>query len=164
MTKTTNKKDCEWDTCDREGRYRIQTTSDQNDIHWFCQVHARAFDLSVVNQGPFIGSASSSWTTTKSSKSQDSKNGFGDPAPGHNSTIRMRHISGNKVLKYTREDLQNLKTLGLETGATQDEIKKAYKRLVKHCHPDQNPDLKDGVYIFNTITEAYNALKNKDFN
>jgi curved DNA-binding protein CbpA len=75
----------------------------------------------------------------------------------------MRHISENKIFNYTRADLQNLKTLGLETGASSEEIKKAYKRLVKHCHPDQNPDLENGEYIFNTIIEAYNALKNKDF-
>lgn len=163
MTKTAGKKECEWNSCTREGRYRIQTTANQSDIHWFCQVHARAFDLSVVNQGPFIGSAGPSWTNNEPTNSQSSTNGFGGPTPGINSNIRMRHISGNKTFSYTRADLQNLKTLGLETGASSEEIKKAYKRLVKHCHPDQNPDLENGEYIFNTITEAYNALKNKDF-
>ena len=77
--------------------------------------------------------------------------------------IRMRHISENKILNYTSEDLLHLKTLGLDTGANPEDIKKAYKVLVKHCHPDQNPDLENGTYIFNRINEAYNALKDKDF-
>lgn len=75
----------------------------------------------------------------------------------------MKHIGSENTLNYTKEDLEHLKTLGLDTGANKEEIKKAYKTLVKHCHPDQNPDLEHGNYIFTKITEAYNALKNKDF-
>ena len=158
------KKNCEWQDCDKEGRYRIQTSAAMDDIHWFCSTHARTFDLSVVNQGPFFGSAGSSWTQNKAGPGNNTHNGFQQPAPGINPNIRMRHVSQAKILSYTREDLKNLKTLGLETGATAQEIKKAYKILVKHCHPDQNPDLEDGTYIFNKINEAYNALIDKDFN
>ena len=75
----------------------------------------------------------------------------------------MRHISENKILNYTSKDLLHLKTLGLDTGANPEDIKKAYKILVKHCHPDQNPDLENGTYIFNRINEAYKALKDKNF-
>ncbi len=156
-------KPCEWKDCDKEGRYRIQASADQNDIHWFCQLHAKTFDLSVTNQGPFIGSAGPNWTQ-KQKHSETAQNGYSKPSPGINPDIRMRHISGDKKLNYTREDLDNLKTLGLETGAKPEDIKKAYKTLVKHCHPDQNPDLENGTYIFNRINEAYNALKDKEFN
>ena len=30
--------------------------------------------------------------------------------------------------------------LGLQKGATDDEIKKAYRKLAKQYHPDLNPD------------------------
>jgi molecular chaperone DnaJ len=30
--------------------------------------------------------------------------------------------------------------LGLQKGASDDEIKKAYRRIVKECHPDLHPD------------------------
>ena len=75
----------------------------------------------------------------------------------------MKHIGANKVLNYIKEDLENLKILGLDTGANKQEIKKAHKTLVKHCHPDQNPDLEHGNYIFTKINEAYKALKDNDF-
>ena len=155
---------CEWKDCNEEGRYRIQTSADQNDIHWFCQLHAKAFDLSVVNQGPFFGSAGPNWTQKQKAGGQSGYNGYKKPAPGIDPDVRMQHIAGDKKINYTREDLKNLKILGLETGATSEEIKKAYKLLVKHCHPDQNPDLEHGTYIFNRINEAYNALKDKEFN
>lgn len=163
MNNNMAQRQCEWQNCDKEGRYRIQTSSDPNDIHWFCQVHARTFDLSVVNQGPFIGAAGTSWTK-KNSQTKSNNNGFEQAAKGIDKDIRIRHVAKNKVISYTREDIEYLKTLGLDTGATTDEIKKAYKKLVKHCHPDQNPDLENGIYIFNKINEAYNALKDKDFN
>ena len=163
MSNGHHKRNCEWNDCDKEGRYRIQTSSDRNDIHYFCKVHARTFDLGVVNQGPFFDSSSPNWTQENVSPQGFTSNGFDQSAPGIHQDIRIRHIGSNKTFNYTKEDLKNLKTLGLDTGAKPEEIKKAYKILVKHCHPDQNPDLKNGTYIFNTVNEAYNALKNKDF-
>lgn len=163
MDSGANKRSCEWKDCPREGRYRIQTSSFQDDIHWFCKIHARTFDLSVVSQGPFIGAGKQNWT-------QNPQRTKGHPGYNHrvstakiNPGIRMRHVAGEQVLNYTKVDLDNLKILGLETGANRQEIKKAYKTLVKHCHPDQNPQLEKGDYIFNKISEAYNALKDKDF-
>ena len=163
MNTGAHKRICEWQDCDKEGRYRIQTSADMNDIHWFCQLHARTFDLSVVGQGPFIGSAEPSWTQPPGGAMNSSFEGFQNSPPRINKDVRIRHVGEDKILNYTREDLDNLKTLGLDTGATPEEIKKAYKILVKHSHPDQNPDLENGTYIFNKINEAYNALKDKDF-
>lgn len=163
MDSGSNKRSCEWKDCSGEGRYRIQTSSHQNDIHWFCRTHARTFDLSVVSQGPFIGSGGPNWT-------QKPHGAKGGPGYNHrvstakiNPNIRMRHIAEEQTLNYTKEDLDNLKLLGLETGANRQDIKKAYKTLVKHCHPDQNPELDNGTYIFNKISEAYKALKDRDF-
>ncbi|MDG1708500.1 MAG: J domain-containing protein [Emcibacteraceae bacterium] len=163
MNSGPHKRECEWHDCHKEGRYRIQASSDREDIHWFCQLHARTFDLSVVSRGPFIGSAGPNWTkgrgNPKKPQEQNRK-----PYPDLNPDVRMRHIGQGKVINYTQKDLDYLKILGLDTGASIDDIKKAYKTLVKHCHPDQNPDLEHGNYIFTKITEAYNALKDKDFN
>ena len=46
-------------------------------------------------------------------------------------------------------------TLGVSKDATQDEIKKAYRKLVIQYHPDKNsaPDAKDK---FSEISEYYN--------
>lgn len=47
------------------------------------------------------------------------------------------------------------KTLGISEQATEDDIKKAYRKLAKEHHPDKGGDTK----TFQTITEAYNTLK-----
>lgn len=44
--------------------------------------------------------------------------------------------------------------LGLQKGATDDEIKKAYRKLAKQYHPDLNPDNPEAEAKFKEINEA----------
>src|SRR5579872_2598788 len=50
------------------------------------------------------------------------------------------------------------KTLGVSKSATQDEIRKAYKKLSKKYHPDANKD-KDAPERFKQVQEAYDVLQ-----
>lgn len=53
--------------------------------------------------------------------------------------------------------------LGVSRDATQDEIKKAYRRLAKQYHPDLNPNnKKEAEEKFKEITEAYQVLSDPD--
>ncbi|MDI6639706.1 MAG: molecular chaperone DnaJ [Methanocellales archaeon] len=48
--------------------------------------------------------------------------------------------------------------LGVDRNASQEEIKKAYRRLAKKYHPDVNPDKKAAEENFKEISEAYEVL------
>ena len=48
--------------------------------------------------------------------------------------------------------------LGLSKGATEDELKKGYRKLAKKYHPDVNPGDKDAEAKFKEINEAYEVL------
>ena len=49
--------------------------------------------------------------------------------------------------------------LGLQKGASEDEIKKAYRSLAKKYHPDLNPDNKEQAEAkFKEVSEAYEVL------
>ena len=51
--------------------------------------------------------------------------------------------------------------LGVEKTATQDDIKKAYRKLAKKYHPDMNPGDKDAEAKFKEASEAYGVLSDE---
>lgn len=55
-------------------------------------------------------------------------------------------------------DLDPYEVLGLEEGATWEEVRTAYRRLAKKHHPDKNPGDKASEWIFKQVGEAYERL------
>ena len=51
-------------------------------------------------------------------------------------------------------------TLGVKKGATDDEIKKSYRKLAMKYHPDRNPGDKSAEDQFKKISEAYAVNQN----
>ena len=50
-------------------------------------------------------------------------------------------------------------TLGVNKGASADEIKKSFRKLAMQYHPDRNPNNKEAEAKFKEINEAYEILK-----
>jgi curved DNA-binding protein CbpA len=60
----------------------------------------------------------------------------------------------------TTKDLYKL--LGLPREASQDDIRKAHRKLVREYHPDANPDDRSAEERFKQIQHAYEVLSNPE--
>ncbi|CAG5866737.1 dnaJ (Hsp40) homolog, subfamily C, member 5 gamma b isoform 2-T2 [Menidia menidia] len=64
--------------------------------------------------------------------------------------------------RMSKEGESLYKVLGLEKGASPDEIKRAYRKLALRHHPDKNPDNPEAAEKFKEINNANSILSDEN--
>ena len=54
------------------------------------------------------------------------------------------------------------RVLGVDRGASEEDLKKAYRRLAIQSHPDRNPGDKQAEERFKELNEAYQVLSDSE--
>jgi DnaJ-related protein SCJ1 len=81
--------------------------------------------------------------------------------PTINSSPRLLQSTVPRRIRRT-VDLTATQILGVDKGASERDIKRAYRTLSKKWHPDKNPDKPEASEKFREVAEAYEALSDSE--
>ncbi len=179
---------CEWEGCDKPGTHKApKGHRNEGQYHNFCLQHVRHYntafnffagmdkdDLNEALHAPPKPEARSTFATgqagaqrSSTAKTAGLRSGdkYGDP---FGVFAKYRHRQAQKpaderVKPLHEQDRRALEALGILGQAKSDEIKKAYKALVKIHHPDANGGDKSSEDRLRAIIAAYSHLKKAGF-
>lgn len=179
---------CDWEGCEEPGTYKApKGHRSEGQYHHFCLEHVRHYntafnffagmdkdELEEALHTPPKAETRSSFATgqagmrgsrTASTAGLRPGDKYGDP---FGVFARYRHRQAQKpaserVKPLHEQDRRALETLGIMGHAKSDEIKRAYKTLVKIHHPDANGGDKSSEDRLRAIIAAYSHLKKTGF-
>ena len=178
---------CAWEGCDQPGEYRApKANHKEGEYHSFCLEHVRHYNhafnffsgmsqdemeerlnrFSATDGRPswgFGAKAGSAGPRMPRREARDPSKRFQDPLNifARYARAQQRGPQPERVQPLHENDRRALETLGIQGRANSDEIKQAYKRLVKVHHPDANGGNKASEDRLRAIIAAYSHLKNK---
>jgi hypothetical protein len=173
---------CDHPDCAEEGRFRAPRSRHRlRDYFWFCLDHVRAYnaawnyfaDMSEAEIDHYRHSQASwhrpTWPLNGKGNGKSHSHGFADlhmcdpldifanlDSPGQRYSEHAFTGAGDKPV--TAKERTALSRLGLDESATRDDIKRAYKHLVKRYHPDVNGGDRAAEDKFKIVAEAYRHL------
>ncbi|RYE09262.1 MAG: J domain-containing protein [Hyphomicrobiales bacterium] len=183
--------DCGWEGCAQPGIYKAPKGHRfEGEYHHFCLEHVRHYNTAFNFFADMNEAEREKHLYTTSQTDGRPSWGLGSK-PGVNSGPRMpkrdasapkakrfsdplhiwaRYARANargpapeRVIKLNEIDRRAFEALGFKASAKSDEIKRAYKALVKIHHPDANGGDKTSEERLRAIIAAYSHLKHKGF-
>ena len=101
------------------------------------------------------GNGKSNWDGVERRRNREHRDGDGDDAETPGTSIAPP-VSAGLMAQIIRD--RNFKTLGLDDNANLADLRTAYRRLVRTCHPDVN-DTPEAAEKFMELQQAYAAVK-----
>ncbi len=183
--------DCAWEGCGQPGIYKAPKGHRfEGEYHHFCLEHVRHYntafnffaDMTEKEReqhlyrtaetdgrpswglGAKPGAASGPRMPRRDANTAAGKR-FSDPLHiwARYRRANARGPQPEREIKLHERDRRAFEALGFKTGAKSDEIKRAYKALVKIHHPDANGGDKASEERLRSIIAAYTHLKQKGF-
>ena len=138
---------CDREGCEEPGDRPAPKSPNKPERWYFCERHAAEYNR---NWNYFEGLSAEEAADREAGERRDANGynqskhyGWGGPGDGSRS----------------RDEMRALDVLEVETDATFDEIKAAYRRLAKANHPDETPNDQEAAKRFQSVQAAYEVLR-----
>lgn len=166
---------CAYPGCNEHGRYKAPSSPKSlGAFVWLCLEHVRAHNaawdyFADMDEEQIEASRRAdstwerpTWRLGSLGAWQSTAHYRFDDGFGHFSTDRSEHRNGRNghaKSRMTADQRRALSTLGLEAGASKQEIKSRYKALAKKLHPDRNGSNPKAEERLKRVNHAYQTLK-----
>ena len=138
---------CDREGCDRPGDCPAPKSPNSPDRWYFCTDHAaeynRGWNYFEGLSAEEAAAREASESRTASGYAHANHYAWGGPGDGSRS----------------RDEMRALDVLDLDSEASMDEVKAAWRRLAKANHPDVKPGDKDAAERFRAVQAAYDVLR-----
>ncbi len=138
---------CDRDGCNEPGDRPAPKAPNRPERWYFCETHAGEYNR---NWNYFEGLTAEEAAAREAGERRDASGfaeashyGWGGPGDGSRSRDEMRALS----------------VLDLETDASFEEVKAAWRRLAKANHPDARPDDAEAAERFRAVQAAWDVLR-----
>jgi len=172
---------CEWHGCKDKGTHRAPKGRNRENEYWrFCLEHVREYNQSYnffagMNDAAVMAYQKDALTGHRPTWKMGTGKGtvrpdvhafgaHGDPFDLFSEGVRAEQQRRAEMARPVRNaERKALDTLGLEVGATNQEVKARFKELVKRHHPDANGGDRSTEDRLVEIIQSYNYLKSVGF-
>ena len=138
---------CDRVGCDAAGDCPAPKSPNSPERWYFCQAHAAEY-----NRGwNYFEGLSAEEAARREEEERRDTSGYSE----------ARHYEWAGAGDGTRsgDELRALELLGLETDATFDDVKLAWRRMAKSLHPDVKPGDAEAATRFQAVQAAYDVLR-----
>ncbi|MEL6437437.1 MAG: J domain-containing protein [Pseudomonadota bacterium] len=170
---------CQWAGCEKPGAHKAPAGRNREGQYlWFCVDHVREYnknynyfsglsddEISKFQKSAQVGERPT-WKMGTARQPSNTAPIFSDMKSGSAKAMRMRNPeawdaarNAKPIRRLKPLESKAMKTLGLKDSATSDNIKTAYKELVKKHHPDANGGDRTSEERFRDVIQAYQLLK-----
>jgi len=144
---TTKVRLCDREGCDRPGDRPAPKSPNSPERWYFCEEHAGEYNR---NWDYFAGLTAEEAAAREANERRDAS-GFSD--------AKFYGWGGPGDGSRSRDEMRALAVLELESDASFEDVKAAWRRLAKANHPDARPDDAEAAERFRSVQAAWDVLR-----
>ncbi|MCK0069266.1 DnaJ domain-containing protein [Kordiimonas laminariae] len=143
---------CDYVGCSEVGPHPAPKSPGSNERWYFCKKHAAEYNRN--------------WDFFQGMSDEEAQRHMHDSSESSDAFASAKTFEWGGAMDedgFTSTEQSAFDTLEVDSTATQEEIKRQYRKLAKLYHPDTNPGDSVAAEKFHQVQQAYDLLREKNF-